>query len=456
MEKINIILLENDSQGKDELYNSLSDDIFKIYRIDIAGNTDILKDIPFPKIIIYNILNKTPEKNISDALRIINPDKNIPVLFITSPDTAESYLGHLESGISNHINTPFKKEFLYSKIFSIINKYLNTNEGTCSFDIEYNIKRKKINISNEELASFLVSALEYSIHQKNLLHDSLKKNGCFDPGDIDLIDKKKYALEYDIRKATDNDEFFLCYQPVITLSDNTLYGFEALIRWEHPKRGIIPPDDFIGAVEASPLVVQIGYTIIEKAVKQLKQWHDDYKLPVHMSINLSAKQFVHEGLCEKITDIIDEIGIAHEYIAFEITERAFVEDMDAANIMLLKLRAQKFRLYMDDFGTGYSSLTYLLHFPVDAIKIDKSFVEWINIDETSEHIVKSIIFLAHNLNMKIIAEGVETKDHLDKLIDFLTDYGQGYYFAKPLDSNAAEEFIKSHVLNKHENKIDAS
>lgn len=230
MEKINIILLVNDSQGKDELYNSFSDDIFKIYRIDVAGNTDIIKDIPFPKIIIYSILNKTPEKNITDTLNFINPGKKIPVLFITSPDTAESYLDHLESGISNHINTPFKKEFLYSKIFSIINKYLYTNEGTCSFDIEYNIKRKKINASNEELASFLVSALEYSIHQKNLLHDSFKKNGCFDSGDIELIDKKKYALEFDIRKAMENDEFFLYYQPVISLSDNSLYGFEALIR----------------------------------------------------------------------------------------------------------------------------------------------------------------------------------------------------------------------------------
>ena len=456
MEKINIILIENDSQGKDELYNLLSDDVFKIYRIDVAGNNDILKDIPFPKIMIYRIPNQTPEKNIADTLNLVNPGKKIPVLFITSPNTAESYLDHLESGISNHINTPFKKEFLYSKIFSIINKYLNTNEGKCSFDIEYNIKRKKINTSNEDFVSFLVSALEYSIHQKNLLHDSLKKDGCFDSGDIELIDKKKYALEYNIRKAMDNNEFILYYQPVISLPDNTFYGFEALIRWKHPERGIVPPDEFIDVIEKSPLVIPIGYIIIEKAVKQLKKWQDHFKLPVKMSINLSAKQFVHDGLCEKITDIIDETGIAHEHVAFEITERAFVEDMEAANIMLLKLRAQKFRLYMDDFGTGYSSLTYLLHFPVDAIKIDKSFIEWINIDETSEHIVKSVIFLAHNLNMKIIAEGVETKEHLDKLIDFFTDYGQGYYFAKPLNRNAAEEFIKSHILNKHENKIDAS
>jgi len=142
-------------------------------------------------------------------------------------------------------------------------------------------------------------------------------------------------------------------------------------------------------------------------------------------------------------DITKSYNMDPENIIFEITESAFMEDMESANIILLTLKSKKFTLYLDDFGTGYSSLTYLLHFPVDTLKIDKSFVEWMHIDEQSEEIVRSVISLAHNLKMKVVAEGVETEEHLSMIREFKCDYGQGYFFDKPLNSEDAGKLLES-------------
>ncbi|HOW83870.1 MAG TPA: EAL domain-containing protein, partial [Spirochaetota bacterium] len=170
--------------------------------------------------------------------------------------------------------------------------------------------------------------------------------------------------------------------------------------------------------------------------------------PIRVNVNLSARQFVLDELCERIFRIVEEYRVPPESLAFEITESAFMEDMESANLMLLKLKAGKHRIYMDDFGTGYSSLSYLQHFPVDTLKIDKSFVEWMHIDEQSEQIVRAIIDLAHNLKMTVVAEGVEVDEHRDVLKKYGCDYGQGYYFSKPLDVPAARQYLRKMKASK--------
>jgi EAL domain-containing protein (putative c-di-GMP-specific phosphodiesterase class I) len=259
------------------------------------------------------------------------------------------------------------------------------------------------------------------------------------------IYRKPLPLENDLKQAIENKDFLLNYQPIVSLKSGKITGFESLVRWNHPEKGMIPPDEFIPLAEETELIVPLGYWIIEEAVRQIKVWQEKYIFSpaLTVSINLSAVQFIHLNLVEIIKCIFNNYKIDPVSIRFEITESAFMKDMEAANMMLLNLKAMNTLLYMDDFGTGYSSLTYLKHFPVDALKIEKSFVKWMGIDEESEEIVSAVVNLAHNLKMFVIAEGVETKEHLQKLRNLNCDYGQGYFFSKPLGSDGIDKLLSS-------------
>jgi EAL domain-containing protein (putative c-di-GMP-specific phosphodiesterase class I) len=183
--------------------------------------------------------------------------------------------------------------------------------------------------------------------------------------------------------------------------------------------------------------------VIEEASRQLAAWHEKFprELPLTISVNLSTVQFIHPELAEEIQTIVSEFSIPFNTLRFEITESALMADMESANIMLLKLKKMNFKLYMDDFGTGYSSLSYLRHFPMDVLKIDQSFEKWMGIDDESNEIVKTIVHLAHNLKKEVIAEGVETVEHYHLLRELGCEYGQGYYYSKPLDPESAERLL---------------
>jgi EAL domain-containing protein (putative c-di-GMP-specific phosphodiesterase class I) len=218
-------------------------------------------------------------------------------------------------------------------------------------------------------------------------------------------------------------------------------GFESLIRWRHPERGFVPPSEFIPFAEESALILPLGFIAIEKACRQLKEWIDADAGPLSVSINLSAVQFIHPELAEQIADIVRKNGLPHELVRFEITESVLMNDMDSANMMLLKLKSMNFRLYMDDFGTGYSSLSYLRHFPMDVIKIDQSFIKWMGVDDESHVIAKTIVDLAHNLGKLVVAEGIETDEHLAMLREMRCDYGQGYLFSPPIGAGEARALL---------------
>jgi EAL domain-containing protein (putative c-di-GMP-specific phosphodiesterase class I) len=250
-------------------------------------------------------------------------------------------------------------------------------------------------------------------------------------------------LENELFRGLQRGEFMLHYQPIISLADERISGFEALIRWNHPVRGLLSPDEFIPFAEQIPFIIPLGFWIIEEAVKQLMEWERIFKSGsgIHIGVNLSASQFVSQELSSGISDIINKYGISTEKIAFEITETAFMSDMELANIQLLKLKSNNHIIYMDDFGTGYSSLSYLQHFPVDILKIDQSFVRWMHLDEQSEHIVRSVVALAHNLGMRVVAEGVDEDEHLPLLNELSCDFVQGFYFSPPMNAEDAKEFI---------------
>jgi diguanylate cyclase (GGDEF)-like protein/PAS domain S-box-containing protein len=254
---------------------------------------------------------------------------------------------------------------------------------------------------------------------------------------------KRLQLENDLRRGIEKDEFELFYQPIIHLSTGCLAGFEALVRWNHPEHQMISPAEFIPIAEETGLIVPLGTWILREACRQLRQWKnkfsEDYTFMM-MSINLSGKQFSDPHLIQNIDQFLAEYDLPGNLIKLEITESLLMDNTEAATYTLKQIRERNIQLSIDDFGTGYSSLSYLHRFPVNTVKIDRSFVNRINPNANSDNveIVKAIISLAHILKMDVVAEGIETNEQLVHLRFLDCEYGQGYFFAKPLNVKDAE------------------
>ncbi len=253
---------------------------------------------------------------------------------------------------------------------------------------------------------------------------------------------ERLALEAGLRTALLHNEFVLHYQPQVDLLTNQIVGVEALIRWRHPQKGLIPPAHFIDIAEETGLIVPIGLWVLQTACAQNKAWQDAGYPKLRMAVNLSARQFSHTGLLQNIIDTLADTGLSPSCLDIEITESLLVTDVEHAVGLLHQIDRLGVSLSIDDFGTGYSSLTYLKHFPVDVLKIDRSFVKDIMVDRTSEAIVVSIISLAHNLGIQVIAEGVEDLGHLEFLQLHQCDQMQGFYFSKPVDADTLEVMLR--------------
>jgi diguanylate cyclase (GGDEF)-like protein/PAS domain S-box-containing protein len=250
-------------------------------------------------------------------------------------------------------------------------------------------------------------------------------------------------LETDLRGALERREFLVVYQPIMSLETGDLRGFEALIRWPHPERGLISPMDFIPVAEETGMIVQIGEWVLREACEQMHRWQVIFPSdqPIFMSVNLSVKQFSQQDLIERVAAILKETQLASTSLKLEITESAVMENVESATNMLKQLRALGVQLSMDDFGSGYSSLSNLHRFPINTLKIDRSFITRMVENNENAEIVRTISGLAHNLGMDVVAEGVETREQLEILRALGCQYGQGYFFAKPLDTRSAEAFI---------------
>ena len=245
---------------------------------------------------------------------------------------------------------------------------------------------------------------------------------------------ERLKLENDLRRAVEREQFVLHYQPQVELESGKVVGVEALVRWEHPERGLVYPAEFIPLAEETGLVVSIGRQVLEEACRGAQTFFDRFREPhPTMFVNLSAKQFRHPRLAEEISGILEKTGIEPGHLALEITESVVMSDAPAADSTLKELKALGLRVAVDDFGTGYSSMSYLLSFPVDYLKVDRSFVSGLFTGGTKDEVITSgIINLAHALDLGVIAEGVETKEQLARLRGMNCEAAQGYYFAKPL------------------------
>ena len=290
-------------------------------------------------------------------------------------------------------------------------------------------------------------------HPENMLRDAdtamyrAKAQGkaCYEVFDKGMHTHAVYILqmENDLRRALDREEFRVVYQPIVALDNGQLAGFEALIRWQHPERGFVNPADFIPLAEDTGLIVPIGLWILRKACQQLAkwQWQVADNRDLFMSVNLSSKQVAQPGLVTEIQDILEETDLEAKQIKLEITESAVMGNAEMSARLLKRLQALGVQLSIDDFGTGYSSLGYLHRFPVNTLKIDRSFVGRIGEAAENIEIVRTIVSLAENMGMEVVAEGVETLSQLTQLRSLNCRYGQGYLFSRPIDAESVTVLI---------------
>jgi diguanylate cyclase (GGDEF)-like protein/PAS domain S-box-containing protein len=254
---------------------------------------------------------------------------------------------------------------------------------------------------------------------------------------------ERLQMENDLRRAVENHELSVHYQPKVRLTDRRICGFEALARWRHPQRGWIPPNEFIPVAEETGTIHALDMWILREACTQMQRWHNAYPSdpPLAISVNVSPRQFAQPRLVEEIGDVLKETGLLPSSLRLEITEGVLMDDQKVAREILLRLKGLGIGLKIDDFGTGYSSLAYLAQLPFDTMKIDRSFTVQLWGGDCNSQIVKSIVDMAHTLGMEVVAEGVEHNDQITRLISLGCEFGQGFIFSKPVSAEDAEHLM---------------
>jgi diguanylate cyclase (GGDEF)-like protein len=254
---------------------------------------------------------------------------------------------------------------------------------------------------------------------------------------------ERLALESNMRRSIERGELRVHYQPIVRLDDESVVGFEALVRWEHPQRGLIPPSEFIPIAEETGMIVPLGAWVLEESCRQVQQWQDErcHGRSLLLSVNVSARQFQSPDLVETVAEVLQRTGFNPTSLKLELTESLMMRDVERTTQRLHELKALSIQLVIDDFGTGYSSLAYLRQFPITVLKIDRTFVNRLGTDPQDDAIVRSIVTLSRDLGMEVVAEGIETTEQLKTLRALGCDYGQGYYFSRPLPSAQAEELV---------------
>lgn len=247
------------------------------------------------------------------------------------------------------------------------------------------------------------------------------------------------SVENALQSALKNDEFELHFQPIVGLQTGNMEGCEALIRWHHPVKGLVPPAEFISLAESTGLIVDLGYWIAEQACNFQLQLKQQFETPMFVSINLSGKQFDDHGMIGMLDEILKRSGVEPALIKYEITETLLMANPEKAAEYLHRLKESGVKLAIDDFGTGYSSFSYLHRFPFDTLKIDRMFVSTMIQNKKSKKIVRSLVHLSHDIGMDVVAEGIETTHEHAALVDLGAEYTQGFFYSRPLD---AESFLQ--------------
>ncbi len=258
--------------------------------------------------------------------------------------------------------------------------------------------------------------------------------------------ERRVQLEMDLRGALQNDEFFLVYQPTFDLRDMSPTGLEALIRWDSPTRGLIQPDDFIPTLEETGLIVEVGRWVLEEACRQGAKWREDGH-EIGIAVNVSARQLDTDELVSEVHDALTQSGLEPSALTLEIAETSLTRNAEQTARLLAAIKELGVRVAIDDFGTGYSSLAHLQRFPVDALKIDRSFISGLTDNQEGETLLHDLVQLGKALSIETLAEGIEHQRELSLLQDEQCDSGQGFLYARPLDAAATEAFLRDSANN---------
>jgi EAL domain-containing protein (putative c-di-GMP-specific phosphodiesterase class I) len=257
---------------------------------------------------------------------------------------------------------------------------------------------------------------------------------------------ERLQLETDLRWALERDEFHVFYQPIVSLEDGAITGVEALLRWEHPTRGLLGPSEFLSVAEETGLIVPLGLWVLEHSCGHLAGWQKrtSPEPPLSLSVNLSGKQVLWQDLAQHVGRVLEETGLDGQLLRLEMTETVVMDDADSMLEVLSALKELNVSLDIDAFGIGYSSLRYLHQFPIDSLKIDRSFIANLRTSDESQEIVGSILALAKNIGVRVVAEGVETRDELDLLKELSCELAQGHLFSKPIQHEEMAKLTGSH------------
>ncbi len=414
----------------------------------------------------YDNLTDLPNKNklldlLEHSINISQDDDNISVIFIEldrikriNYSLGHSAVDEIIKKVSDKIKKITHNSWLLSRVgqnrfailvnhvesddivYAIANNVLNTirepiqlKEHSISLDAHIGISSyPKDSKDKDDLLKFAQTAMG---HAKTDDEDSIS----FYTKSLTETVHKHFLLEEDLRHALERDQFFLLYQPKIDAQTNKIIGVEALIRWEHPIQGVINPIYFINLAEEIGVIIQIGEWVLKEAIRQQQRWKKEGKEPITMSINLSSKQLRPDHIVH-IVQTLGSSEILTDHIEFEITETAMMDNQAQAQILLEMLHQKGVSLALDDFGTGYSSFAYLKRFQVDILKIDRMLIKDIQESENDFTIAKAIVVMAHTLGIKVVAEGVETKEQAEMLKEIGCDYLQGFYYSKPASADS--------------------
>ena len=272
-------------------------------------------------------------------------------------------------------------------------------------------------------------------------------NYQFYTADMNASALTRLSLETSLRRAIDNDEFVTFYQPVVDISSSEIVGMEALVRWNHPEFGLLPPVEFLDLAESTGLIVDISECVLRTACLQTRQWQAEGRERLRVAVNVSARHFRQRDFVERIVNIVRATRLSPESLELELTESSIMENPESAAEILREIRSLGISVAIDDFGTGYSSMSYLKRFSVDTLKIDRSFIQGVATDTQDAAMVKAMIRLAHDLNLRVVAEGIETEAQLTFLNRRRCDEGQGYLFAKPQAAVAIRDILFPHRSN---------